>query len=171
MVNGSFVFGMDADDESVFARTVDWAVSQGIETATFHILTPYPSTGLYRRMQQQGRLLHSRWDEYDTRHVVFQPAHLAPAALEAGYWRAYHDFYAWASILRGARAKANPLDALRHAAYAGGWKKFEPMWDWVIRARQVGHLLPLLEEILETFGKRPSQRERAAKADTRLNAA
>jgi len=41
MVNGSFVFGMDNDDESVFDRTVDWAVSQGIETATFHIMTPY----------------------------------------------------------------------------------------------------------------------------------
>src|SRR6266852_4121476 len=62
MVNGSFVFGMDADDETVFARTVDWAVSQGIETATFHVLTPYPGTGLYQRMQKQGRLLHSHWD-------------------------------------------------------------------------------------------------------------
>ena len=42
MINGSFVFGMDADDESVFERTVEWAIAQGIETATFHILTPYP---------------------------------------------------------------------------------------------------------------------------------
>src|SRR5438034_4329014 len=38
MVNGSFVFGMDADDEAVFKRTVDWAISEGIETSTFHIL-------------------------------------------------------------------------------------------------------------------------------------
>ncbi|MCE5279316.1 MAG: radical SAM protein [Planctomycetaceae bacterium] len=45
MVNASFVFGMDGDDESVFARTLDWSVSQGIESATFHILTPYPGTG------------------------------------------------------------------------------------------------------------------------------
>ena len=156
MVNGSFVFGMDDDDDSVFARTVDWAVSQGIETATFHILTPYPGTGLHRRMADQGRLFHSNWDLYDTRHVVFRPARLAPAALEAGYWQAYHDFYRWGSILRGAQTKPNWVDALRHAAYAGGWKKFEPMWDWVIRAKQVSHLLPLLEEILETFGQRPS---------------
>ncbi|HPQ16537.1 MAG TPA: radical SAM protein, partial [Bryobacteraceae bacterium] len=44
MVNASFVFGMDDDDSSVFDRTVEWAVGQGIETATFHILTPYPGT-------------------------------------------------------------------------------------------------------------------------------
>src|SRR5215470_3327647 len=44
MVNGSFVFGMDGDGPDVFDRTVGWAISQGIETATFHILTPYPDT-------------------------------------------------------------------------------------------------------------------------------
>src|SRR2546423_2439512 len=65
MVNGSFVFGMDGDDETVFARTVEWAISQGIETATFHILTPYPTTALYERMAQQERLLHRNWDLYD----------------------------------------------------------------------------------------------------------
>lgn len=54
MINGSFVFGMDDDDESVFDRTVEWAVKQGIETATFHIITPYPGTALYERMLQQN---------------------------------------------------------------------------------------------------------------------
>ena len=114
-----------------------------------------PVANFKKRMAAQGRLFHSNWDLYDTRHVVFRPARLPPAALETGYWRAYRAFYSWGSILRGARAKTNLLDAARHAAYAGGWKKFEPMWDWMIRAGQVGRLLPLLEEILETFGKRP----------------
>src|SRR5437588_5152348 len=85
MVNGSFVFGMDDDDETVFDRTVEWAIKQGMETATFHILTPYPTTALYERMAQQGRLLHSNWDLYDTRHVVYRPAKLTPDILEAGY--------------------------------------------------------------------------------------
>ena len=57
MVNASFVFGMDDDDASVFDRTVDWAVRQGIETATFHILTPYPGTALQRRLAAEGRIL------------------------------------------------------------------------------------------------------------------
>lgn len=102
MVNGSFVFGMDDDDETVFARTVEWAIKQGIETATFHILTPYPGTALYARMATQGRLLHSNWDLYDTRHTVFQPVRMTAAALENGYWQAYRDFYRWRSIWQGA---------------------------------------------------------------------
>jgi radical SAM superfamily enzyme YgiQ (UPF0313 family) len=153
MVNGSFVFGMDHDDETVFDRTVDWAVSQGIETATFHILTPYPSTGLYQRMAAQGRLTSSNWNLYDTRHVVYQPAMLTPQALEAGYWRAYRKFYEWRSILRGASTKEEPVARLRHIAYAGGWKKLEPFWDWVIRAKRVTNLLPMLETVLAGFGR------------------
>ena len=156
MVNGSFVFGMDDDDETVFERTVEWAISQGIETATFHILTPYPDTALYQRMAAQDRLLHSNWDLYDTRHVVYRPAKMTAETLEAGYWRAYRDFYRWSSIYRGALIKPAWRGRLRHAAYAGGWKKFEPTWDWVIRLRRVGNLLPLLEAILSGFGRHPA---------------
>jgi radical SAM superfamily enzyme YgiQ (UPF0313 family) len=154
MVNGSFVFGMDSDDASVFDRTVSWAIEQGIETATFHILTPYPSTRLYQRMAADGRLLHSDWDRYDTRHVVFRPAKLTPAELEEGYWRAYRDFYRWGSILRGAWTKPALRGRVRHAAYAGGWKKFEPLWDLAIRAKRVGRALPLLEAVLDASDKR-----------------
>jgi len=148
MINGSFVFGMDADDETVFKRTVDWAISESIETSTFHILTPYPGTALYSRMQQEGRMLHDNWDLYDTRHTVYQPKHLMPGQLEDGYWQAYKDFYRWGSILRGAAAKDTWSGRLRHFAYAAGWKKFEPLWDMVIRAKQLGAMTPVLEGVL-----------------------
>lgn len=148
MVNGSFVFGMDQDGPDVFERTVEWAVSQGIETATFHILTPYPSTPLYRRMREQGRMLHSDWELYDTRHTVFRPARMTPGQLEEGYWRAYRDFYRWRSIACGALTKDNWPARARHIAYAAGWKKFEPMWDLVLRARQAASMRPVLERVL-----------------------
>ncbi len=152
MVNASFVFGMDEDDASVFQRTVEWAIDHGIETATFHILTPYPSTGLYRRMETAGRMLHRNWDRYDTRHVVFQPARMTPDDLEAGYWRAYRDFYRWGSIVRSAATKATPRAQLRHAAYVAAWKKFEAGWNALIRAKRVTRALPLLEAVLGGFG-------------------
>jgi radical SAM superfamily enzyme YgiQ (UPF0313 family) len=153
MINGSFVFGMDGDDETVFARTVDWAIEHGVETATFHILTPYPGTALYARMSAQSRLTTSDWDLYDTRHTVFRPAQLSAARLEEGYHWAYKRFYEWGSILRGARAHRNVIGGLRHMAYAGGWKKFEPLWDLVIRAKRAGAMLPVLETILDAGGR------------------
>ena len=154
MINGSFVFGMDADDGSVFERTVEWAIEQGIETATFHVLTPYPGTALYSRMAAQGRLTCDDWERYDTRHAVFRPARMSAADLERGYWRAYRDFYRWGALLRSASAHHSLAGSLRHLAYAAGWKKFEPLWDLVIRAQRAGLMLPMLETILSEFGRR-----------------
>lgn len=164
MVNGSFVFGMDHDEDSVFDRTVAWAIDQGVETATFHILTPYPGTALYARMQAAGRLMTTDWDRYDTRHVVYRPALLTPQALEQGYWRAYREFYRWGSIFKGASTKPTRWGQLRHAAYAGGWKKLEPLWDWVIRTRRVNQLLPVLESVLAEFGQKTSGADRPGSA-------
>jgi radical SAM superfamily enzyme YgiQ (UPF0313 family) len=155
MVNASFVFGMDDDNESVFDRTVEWAIQQGVETATFHILTPYPGTALYKRMQAEGRLATSNWDLYDTRHTVFHPRRLTAESLEAGYWHAYKEFYRWKNILQSSQAHEGFDGQLRHIAYAGGWKKFEPMWDWVIRAKRVANLLPVLETVLAGVHLRP----------------
>jgi len=153
MVNGSFVFGMDDDDETVFGRTVEWAIEQGIETATFHILTPYPGTLLYQRLFEQGRIRHSNWDLYDTRHTVYQPVGMSAETLEAGYWRSYRQFYRWHSICRGAWTKKTWADRLRHLAYTGAWKKAAPIWDFLIRFKQVNHLLPALESVLNSFGE------------------
>jgi radical SAM superfamily enzyme YgiQ (UPF0313 family) len=157
---------MDGDDEGVFDRTVEWAVQQGVETATFHILTPYPGTALHARLEAEGRVTSHNWDLYDTRHAVFRPARMSPDALEAGYWHAYREFYRWGAILRGAWSKPELSGKLRHLAYSGGWKKFEPVWDWVIRLNRVANFLPFLEAILEGFGAQklvdPEQEEISA---------
>ena len=160
MVNASFVFGFDEDDASVFGRTVEWAVAQGVETATFHVLTPYPGTELFRRMEAQQRLLHRDWDLYDTRHTVFRPARMSPRQLEEGYWSAYRDFYSWGSVWRGAATKPDLAGSLRHLAYAVGWKKCEPVWDLLIRTRRVGRALPILERVLSGEGSAPRRPER-----------
>jgi radical SAM superfamily enzyme YgiQ (UPF0313 family) len=148
MINGSFVFGMDDDDETVFDRTVEWAIRQGITTATFHIQTPYPGTALRAELAQQGRLLTNDWDLYDTRHVVYRPARLTQPALEDGYWRAYRDFYRWSSIARASFMHGTLKHQAKHFAYAIGWKKFERVWGLVIRARQLRAMTPLLEAVL-----------------------
>jgi radical SAM superfamily enzyme YgiQ (UPF0313 family) len=152
MVNASFVFGMDEDNETVFDRTVEWAINQGVETATFHILTPYPGTRLHQNLNNQARILTFNWDSYDTRHAVYQPRKMTPDDLEAGYWKAYRDFYRWGSILKSADIHKNWTEKFRHLAYVGGWKKFELFWDWVIRVKRVCDFSPLLENVLEGFG-------------------
>jgi radical SAM superfamily enzyme YgiQ (UPF0313 family) len=148
MINGSFVFGMDDDGDDVFRRTVDWAIEQGITTATFHIQTPYPGTRLYARMVRDGRMATRDWNLYDTRHVVYKPARLTAEALKAGYDWAYKEFYRWGSIARASLHHGTVKHQAKHFFYAAGWKKFEGVWDFVIRARQLNWMTPLLEGVL-----------------------
>lgn len=153
MINASFLFGFDRDTDDVFDRTVDWAVTNGIETATFHVLTPYPGTKLYSRLRQDDRLVIHNWNLYDTRHAVFRPAQMSAPALEAGYWRAYRHFYRWSSILTSAGTKSSLTSRLRHLAYTAGWKKCEPLWDAVIRLGLLRYAVPALERVLTCGGR------------------
>ncbi|MCC6588059.1 MAG: DUF4070 domain-containing protein [Bryobacterales bacterium] len=62
------------------------------------ILTPYPGTPLFRKMDAEGRLLHQNWDLYDTAHAVFRPKNMSPEDLEAGYDWIYERLYSHSSI-------------------------------------------------------------------------
>jgi radical SAM superfamily enzyme YgiQ (UPF0313 family) len=154
MINGSFVFGLDGDDRDVFARTVDFAVNNGITTATFHILTPYPGTQLHAEMRAQDRLTTHDWDLYDTRHVVYRPTGLTPPELKRGYDWSYREFYTWSNIFTAASNHDTLKHSLKHLAYSAGWKKFEPAWDFVIRVKQLAQMRPMLEAVLSPVGRR-----------------
>ena len=156
MITGSFVFGMDDDRDDVFRRTVDWAIARGITTATFHIMTPYPGTRLHARMAREGRMVTRNWDLFDTRHVVYRPASLTAEALKAGYDWAYREFYRWSAIARASLHHGTVKHQAKHFFYASGWKKFEPLWDLVIRARQLNGMTPILEAVLaRVIGDKP----------------
>jgi radical SAM superfamily enzyme YgiQ (UPF0313 family) len=166
MINGSFVFGMDDDGEDVFRRTVDWAVEHGITTATFHIQTPYPGTQLHARMVREGRMLTRDWRLYDTRHVVYRPAKLKPETLKDGYDWAYREFYRWSSIAQASLHHGTLKHQAKHFFYAAGWKKFEPLWDLLIRAQQLTRVTPLLEGVLSRLS---GSKVGGAKADAAEN--
>jgi radical SAM superfamily enzyme YgiQ (UPF0313 family) len=146
---------------------VDWAIAQGITTATFHIQTPYPGTRLFARMDAEGRIVTRDWDLYDTRHVVYCPARLTPRALKDGYDWAYREFYRWPSIARGSLSHGTVKHQAKHFFYAAGWKKFERLWDLVIRARQLPTMTPLLEGVLSRITRTERQAAPAAAADLR----
>ncbi|OGW02255.1 MAG: hypothetical protein A2W77_06985 [Nitrospinae bacterium RIFCSPLOWO2_12_39_16] len=97
---GSFIFGMDDDDENVFKDTVDFAIDAKLDAANFYILTPLPGTKLFEEMRDADRLLHTQWDKYDANHVVFKPVKLTPEQLSEGLIFAYKYFYSLPSIMK-----------------------------------------------------------------------
>jgi radical SAM superfamily enzyme YgiQ (UPF0313 family) len=143
-VNGSFVLGFDHDRSDVFERTVAWIEANRLECATFHILTPYPGTPLFRQMQAQGRILHRNWDLYDTAHVVFTPKHMSPEQLEQGYAWTYDRLFSHRSIWR--RRPRDPRAVLAYLAMSYLYKRSNRFWHLLIRHRLTAALWrPLIE--------------------------
>lgn len=148
MINGSFVFGLDYDEKDVFKRTVDWGIENAITTSTYHILTPYPGTRLFNEIEHAGRITSYNWDLYDTRHVVYQTNKLTKKELEDGYNWAYKEFYSWSNIFEASWKHDLLKHKFKHLFYTGGWKKFEPLWNFIIKTGNLNDMLPLLESIL-----------------------
>jgi len=99
-IDGSFVFGFDADDTGVFDRTVEFVIKARLEVVYFSILTPYPGTRLHKRLTAEGRILTVDWDLYDANHVVYQPKTFTPDELLEGYYGALKEVYTIPSICK-----------------------------------------------------------------------
>jgi len=97
-IQGSFVFGFDQDDPSVFARTVEFVQETRLDAANFCRLTPFPGTRLFRQLEAEGRILHRSWESYDREHVVFRPRLMSPEELDEGTFWAYERTYSLSSI-------------------------------------------------------------------------
>jgi radical SAM superfamily enzyme YgiQ (UPF0313 family) len=143
MVNGSFVFGFDNDDSGVFEETVKFGIEAKLETATFTILTPYPGTLLYKKLDSEGRIVDRNWAHYDTTRAVFRPKLMSSAELEAGYFQAYKDFYSWSSIFTRSRLwePGYAKRLLLNIAY----KKIEPTFSLLGKGLRAGWARPIME--------------------------
>ena len=98
-VQGSFIFGSDYDDKTVFQKTVDFCHDADIDFPTFSALTPYVGTDIRKEFEKNNRIFSNNWDCYDGAHVVFYPKNMTPLELQEGIISAYQDFYSNSKIL------------------------------------------------------------------------
>ena len=104
-----FTFGMDNDTPDIFMKTAKFAVEACIDLPRFAIVTPFPNTGLYKRLESEGRLLTRNWELYDAQHVVFQPKLMTVQELYAGHEQAWKYTYSARSMVKrflGSRIQA-----------------------------------------------------------------
>ena len=99
-IDGSFVFGFDEDDESVFDRTLEFVLKAKLEIGYFSILTPYPGTRFYDRIVAENRLLTTNWDLFDASRTVFRPKQMTPERLQAGFNSVLKECYSTRSVFR-----------------------------------------------------------------------
>ena len=104
-IYGSFIFGLDHDDQDVFENTVRFAQNVKLEAAQFNILIPYPGTKAYDDLDREGRILTKDWSQYHMDTVVFEPRLMSPKTLQDGHEWAWREFYSMKSILKRVRVR------------------------------------------------------------------
>jgi radical SAM superfamily enzyme YgiQ (UPF0313 family) len=88
-VLGSFIFGLDNDNPSVFESTIKFIQETDLAIPLFNILTPYPGTRTYQSLESQNRIFNHDWSYYTSTNVVFEPENMTVDELEDGYKWAY----------------------------------------------------------------------------------
>ena len=99
-VHGSFIFGYDHDDTSVFDKVLDFTRKVRLDAAFMPVLTPFPGTEIRKRLAEEGRIISDDWSLYDMEHVVFRPKGMTPEELQEGHDRANREFYSASNIFK-----------------------------------------------------------------------
>jgi len=97
---GSFIVGLDGDDESVFEQQYEFITRTRLEAFLISVLTPFPGTHLTKRMEAEGRILSKDWSKYDMSTVVYQPKNFTPERLQERYNELNQSLYSVGSIAR-----------------------------------------------------------------------
>jgi radical SAM superfamily enzyme YgiQ (UPF0313 family) len=121
-IEGAFIFGFDDDDETIFERTVKFADKIGVDAAQFGILTPFPGTKLWDKLEKENRIFTKDWTKYGVGNAVFKPQKMSPEKLKEGTEWAWKEFYSLRNIgrrfgraLSGRTLAATPMLALQLA--------------------------------------------------------
>ena len=99
-IEAGLIFGFDNEEYDVFERTAEFIEKTGVESPNAHILTPYPGTPLFDRMNLENRILTTDWSKYNTGNVVFQPKNMTPDELAEGYVQWYKETFSPAVIVK-----------------------------------------------------------------------
>jgi radical SAM superfamily enzyme YgiQ (UPF0313 family) len=121
---GSFVFGFDEDDPSVFEETVSFSIQTKLFSAIFMILTPYPETAFYHRVKNEGRLVQDQWwllKSPEDFAPYFTPKKMSGETLREGWKRAWREFYSFPSIWKRFHWEYSPTLINRFVYFPFQW--------------------------------------------------
>lgn len=85
-VNGCFILGLDGDTPEVFEEVVRFVRESGLYEVQVTVLTAFPGTPLYRRLQADGRIIRDRaWELCTLFDINIRPSQMTVEQLQAGF--------------------------------------------------------------------------------------
>jgi len=95
IILGSFMAGMNGEDEYSISHTVSLAMKWGIDQLYYFVLSPYPSM---REIVDANRVFLTNWDYGTGTHIYFFPKNIPPSKLQNSIIVANKSFYSYRRI-------------------------------------------------------------------------
>jgi len=100
-VNGCFIVGADGETGRSLDRLTEFIQASPLAEVQLTLQTPFPGTGLYRKLRRAGRLLPDRhWSAYTLFDVTWQPDRMTVQELESGFRRVLTEVFSEAAHAR-----------------------------------------------------------------------
>jgi len=144
-VVGGFIVGFDSDDEGIFDEQFDFIQESGVANVSVSILTPLPTTPLYNRLREEGRL-----DLSDT-EVAFFPKNLTKEQLKSGFRellnRLFDPHAYFARAFDGVSASPAPPESTSGREHLNWLKQLRLTVAVLARAGKLSYVIARAEEI------------------------
>jgi radical SAM superfamily enzyme YgiQ (UPF0313 family) len=93
-VNGCFVIGLDGQTPAIFDQVFEFVRETELYEVQIALLTAFPGTPLYHRLEREDRLLQPRnWKTCTLFDINFKPALMSVEELDRGFKRLAVDLY------------------------------------------------------------------------------
>ena len=99
-VTGFFIFGLDHDTPKIFERTLQAMYDWDLDEASFSIVTPYPGTRLFNRLEKEKRIINYDWSKYTEGNLNIKLNKMTQEELIDGIKKIAFNFYSIKSIFR-----------------------------------------------------------------------
>lgn len=121
-VVGLFVTGFDHDTVETYPAMWEFLRNSDLDGVSVTVLTPFPETPFRRQCIEEGRLLDTPWNYYDTAHITYQPKRMTVEEMQAGYdWLIRKVYSPWQIARRGFNSwRRYPL-TLAHKKFFGSF--------------------------------------------------
>jgi radical SAM superfamily enzyme YgiQ (UPF0313 family) len=99
---GCFVFGFDFENKDVFDQTYEFIMKSHMDVVQLRVLTPYPGTQLFDRLESEGRLLSRDWwlHGYPPDTLFYQPKGMTADELVDGFTSLNKKVYSFGGITK-----------------------------------------------------------------------
>ncbi len=139
--HASLVFGMDSQSKLVFEHTLDFLERNAVPSISACMLTPYPGTRLFSRLEKENRILHKNWSYYDHNMICFRPLIMEPEELAERYLDFMRRIFSWPSIVRRSRGWMRSMpwvilggNYLKHMNVPRMKRRYKAYFEWLKRS-------------------------------------